>query len=138
LKRVSKKEPVKMLGFSNSINLATCSGGYNSCNTNGTSMYNVVTSNSTYWTIRSTGCPNYDYTTESTPCSAKNQSYVWYLPRYPQISTTKIYVGLYGANNVTIATSSLLMGNIGIFNNLKPRNGNQRYHFLWKCRCYRW
>jgi len=57
------------------------------------------------------GCPGFDWTSQTTPNSALEQTHVFYLPIQPKISTTPVYVGILDATGAT--NSSPVMGTIG-------------------------
>lgn len=89
----------------------SCTNSGTLCSTTGSSMSNSVTNGATYRTITSTGCPNYDYSTQTTPCLPRTHSNSWTVPRYPQVSTTKIYVGIKTETGATV--TSTIKGAIG-------------------------
>ncbi|KAL2914682.1 hypothetical protein HK105_205821 [Polyrhizophydium stewartii] len=75
-------------------------------------MTNTVAVASSYVTIGTTGCPPYDWSSQKTPNTARYQYYSWKITWPPVISTSKIYVGIYGANGAT--NSNPIMGPIGL------------------------
>ena len=94
------------------IDLSTCTGTGQLCSTSGISMRNNVTFDDKFVYITSTGCPNYDYSGETTPGTARIHSLSWILPRYPRISNTVTFVGIKDLSGGNI--SNPLMGAMGL------------------------
>ena len=65
-----------------------------------------------YFQMNTDNCPQYDWTSQSTPNKALVFNKTIKLPLKPKLSTQKIYVGIKGANGAT--NSSPVMGSIGV------------------------
>ena len=74
------------------------------CATDGSSQSISVTESGTNWVITASGCPGYDWSSQSTPNSASTQANVMTVPMTPTLSDTPIYIGLYDATGGTNAS----------------------------------
>jgi hypothetical protein len=92
------------------------SGSSSKCGTDKASMADSLkyTETDTEYTISYSGCPGYDWTTQTTPNTAKVKSGSKTFPKTPTLCTETRYIGVYTDLAQTTTNADLELGDIGL------------------------
>jgi hypothetical protein len=84
------------------------------CESDGSSFRIFITTDATTRTIDTSGCPPYDWTSQSTPTDATDQSAKWTVPLNPTFCKDPTYIGAYFDTDKTTANTDITMGPVGV------------------------
>ncbi|KAJ3330974.1 hypothetical protein HDU76_004374 [Blyttiomyces sp. JEL0837] len=94
------------------------------CGTTSAASVVYISTNSSSRIIQASGCPNYDWTSQTTPNKAQVQCYNFAVPLKPIINSQSWYIGVYKDLAKTTANTKIPLGAIGIARNGVALYGN--------------
>jgi hypothetical protein len=84
------------------------------CESDGSSFRIFVTTDATKRTIDTSGCPEYDWTSQTTDIDAMDQSAKWTMPLNPTFCKEPTYIGAYFDIDKTTANTDIALGPVGV------------------------